>query len=275
MIIYGVVAQVSILQLFLGGIGVGLATAASYVTLILIRVWLNPSLAPRGADRKATVSEHLSAIRDIWPVLLMIIGVLGGLFGGLFTSTQAGAVGALLAVIIAGIKGTLTRRNVWRSVVETLVTCGGVFIIVIGASMLTRFFTLSGVAEAISDGAKALNTGPVMLLVAITIVYLILGCFLEPIGAMLITLPIFLPLVGAANINLIWFGVFVTKLVEIGMITPPVGLNVFVLSSAVGKMASTSLIFRAVLWFFVADMALVALLIAFPDIIMFIPRHFA
>ena len=115
-----------------------------------------------------------------------------------------------------------------------------------------------------------------MLLLAITLVYLFLGMFLEPIGAMLITLPIFLPLIDTAHINVIWFGAFVAKLVEIGMITPPVGLNVFVLSSTVGsKVASTDMIFRGVLWFFVADLFVVALVIAVPDIIMFIPRMFA
>lgn len=274
LIIFGVIAQVSITQLFLGGIGVGLATAASYVLVILIRATLNPSLAPRGTER-ATWAQHLTAIKSIWPVVLLIIGVLGGLFGGLFTSTEAGAVGALLAVVIAAMRRTLTREAITRSVIETLVTCGSVFIVVVGASMLTGFLTLSGIAGAISSGAAAMNTGPVMLLVAITVVYLILGMFLEPIGAMLITLPIFLPLVGAANINVIWFGVFVAKLVEIGMITPPVGLNVFVLSSTVGKLASTDVIFRGVLWFFVADLFVVALVIAVPDIIMFIPKAFA
>ncbi len=274
MIIYGVIAQVSILKLFLGGIGVGLATAASYILVILIRVWLNPALAPRSNER-ATWAQHLVAITRIWPVLLLAIGVLGGLFSGLFTSTQAGAIGASLSIVVAAIKGTLTRQAFFRSVNETLTTCGSVFIVVIGASMLTRFLTLTGVADAISSGAAAMNTGPVMLLVAIAVVYLILGCFLEPIGAMLITLPIFLPLVDAAGISLIWFGVFVTKLVEIGMITPPVGLNVFVLSSTVGKLASTDTIFRGVLWFFVVDLVLVALLIAFPGIIMAIPNYFS
>ena len=274
MIIYGVIAQVSITQLFLGGIGVGLATALSYVIVILIRVTLKPSLAPRSNER-ATLAQHLKAIRGIWPVLLLVIGVLGGLFSGLFTSTQAGAIGALLAAIIAAIRRTLTREALKRSIVETLITCGSVFIVVVGASMLTRFLTLSGIAEAISSGAQAMNTGPIGLLMAITLVYLFLGCFLEPIGAMLITLPIFLPLVDAAHINIIWFGVFVTKLVEIGMITPPLGLNVFVLSSTVGKLASTATIFRGVLWFFVADLFVIALVIAVPDIIMLIPRTFA
>ncbi len=273
LIIYGVVAQVSITKLFLGGIGVGLLTAFSYVLVILIRTTLNPSLAPRLTER-ATLKEQVLAVKQTWPVVALIIGVLGGLFGGLFTSTEAGAVGALLAVVIAFFKKTLTRESFSRSVIETLITCGSVFIVVLGATMLTSFLTLSGVAGAISEGAQALNTSPVMLLVAITLVYLFLGMFLEPIGAMLITLPIFLPLVGLAKIDVIWFGVFVAKMVEIGMITPPVGLNVFVLSSTIGKMAPTDLIFRGVLWFFAADIVVIGMIIAWPDIIMFLPRTF-
>jgi tripartite ATP-independent transporter DctM subunit len=274
LIIFGVIAQVSITQLFLGGIGMGVLTALSYVVVILIRVWLNPSLAPR-SDERATWAEQIAVAKETWPVVLLIIGVLGGLFGGLFTSTEAGAVGAFLAIVIAAAKGTLTRVAFSRSIVETLVTCGSVFIVVIGASMLTGFLALSGIADAISSGAQALNTGPVMLLVAITLVYLFLGMFLEPIGAMLITLPIFLPLIGTAGINVIWFGVFVAKLVEIGMITPPVGMNVFVLSSTIGKIAPTELIFRGVMWFFAVDLVVVAMVIMWPDIIMFIPRLFA
>ncbi len=273
LIIYGVIAQVSITKLFLGGIGVGLATAFSYVLVILVRTWLNPSLAPRTLET-VTFREKLAATKEVWPVLALIIGVLGGLFGGLFTSTEAGAVGAFLAIVIAAAKRTLNRGMMSRSIVETLVTCGSVFIVVVGASMLTAFLTLSGIAEAISTSAQALNDSPIMLLLLITLVYLFLGMFLEPIGAMLITLPIFLPLIGNAHIDIIWFGVFVAKLVEIGMITPPVGLNVFVLSSTVGRMAPTDLIFRGVMWFFVADLVVVALVIALPDIIMYIPRVF-
>jgi tripartite ATP-independent transporter DctM subunit len=274
LIIYGVIAQVSITKLFLGGIGVGLLTALSYVAVIMVRAMLNPALAPRIGERP-TARERVAALRETWPVVLMIVGVLGGLFGGLFTSTEAGAVGALLSVIIAAAKGTLTRETFGRSVVETLVTCGSVFIVVIGASMLTSFLTLSGIAASISQAADALEKTPVLLLAVITLVYLFLGMFLEPIGAMLITLPIFLPMIAAADINAIWFGVFVAKLVEIGMITPPVGLNVFVLSSTIGsRIAPTDLIFRGVAWFLVADLIVVALVIAFPAIIMVFPNTF-
>lgn len=273
LIVFGVVAQVSITDLFLGGIGAGLATAVTYVIVILLRVKMKPSLAPRVSEA-ATLTEKIAALRQTLPIILLVIGVLGGLFGGFFTATQAGAVGALLSIVVAALKRSLTIGVLRRSIVETLVTCGSLFIITIGASMLTRFLTLSGIGWSISDAVLAFNAGPIVLLIAIAAVYLLLGMFLEPIGAMLITLPIFLPLILQADIDPIWFGVFVAKLLEIGMITPPIGLNVFVLSSTVGRAAPTAIVFRGVLWFFVADIALLALLIAVPGIVLFIPSHF-
>ncbi|UWQ21790.1 TRAP transporter large permease [Jannaschia sp. W003] len=273
LIVFGVIAQVSITDLFLGGIGAGVATAAAYVAVILLRVGLDPSLAPRVTER-VTWAEKFAALGGALPVIVLIAAVLGGLFGGLFTATQAGAVGALMALVVAAARRSLSWRTFKTSVVETLVTCGSLFIVTIGASMLTRFLTLSGVGDAITGAVDQLGTSPVLLLVMIAAVYLILGMFLEPIGAMLITLPIFLPLVASAGIEVIWFGVFVAKLLEVGMITPPIGLNVFVLSSTVGRAAPAATVFRGVMWFFVADIVLLGLLIAFPGIVTFIPSVF-
>jgi tripartite ATP-independent transporter DctM subunit len=271
MIIFGVVAQVSISDLFLGGIGAGLATALTYIIVILIRVKLNPELAPPVTERY-TLAQKMASLKETVPLLALVIGVLGGMFAGLFTATQAGAVGALLSFVVAAFNRTLTREAVTRSITETLTTCGSLFIVIIGASMLTRFLTLTGLGEAISGVVTDLNTGPIMLIVGMTLVYLLLGMFLEPIGAMLITLPIFLPLVAITDMSLIWFGVYVVKLLEIGMVTPPVGMNVFVISSTVGKTAPTDLVFRGVLWFFVADIILLVFLVAFPGIITAIPN---
>lgn len=273
LIVFGVVAQVSITDLFLGGIGAGIATAVSYIAVILLRVGLNPSIAPRITD-KISWTEKFGALRGALPVLLLILGVLGGLFAGFFTATQAGAVGALMAVVVALAQRALSFRVFRDAVIETLVTCGSLFIVTIGASMLTRFLTMSGIGFMISDAVAFLNDQPVLLMLGIALIYMILGMFLEPIGAMLITLPIFLPLVQAADVELIWFGVFVAKLLEIGMITPPIGMNVFVLSSTVGRAAPTSMVFRGVLWFFVMDLLLLGLLIAVPDIILAIPTYF-
>ena len=273
LIVFGVIAQVSITDLFLGGIGAGIATALSYIAVILLRVTLNPALAPRVTEQ-VTWTEKFSALKGALPVILLVVAVLGGLFGGLFTATQAGAVGALMSMVVAATQRTLTFKALKTSVIETLVTCGSLFIVTIGASMLTRFLTLSGVGYMISDAAAVLGASPVFLLIGIAVIYMILGMFLEPIGAMLITLPIFLPLVGTAGIDAIWFGVFVAKLLEVGMITPPIGMNVFVLSSTVGKAAPAAIVFRGVLWFFVADIILLGLLIWFPGIITFIPQMF-
>lgn len=270
LIVFGVIAQVSINDLFLGGIGAGVATAISYVLVILIRVKLNPALAP-SITGTVPWGAKFRALRGALPVVLLIAGVLGGLFGGLFTATQAGAVGALLSMAVAALHGRLNLAVLKSATIDTLTTCGSLFIVTIGASMLTRFLTLSGVGYMISDAVDWIGVSPVLLLIVIALVYMLLGMFLEPIGAMLITLPIFLPLVATAGIDAIWFGVFVAKLLEVGMITPPIGMNVFVLSSTVGKSAPADIVFRGVIWFFVADIILLGLLIWFPGIITFIP----
>lgn len=273
LIVFGVIAQVPINTLFLGGLGIGLATSASYVAVILLRVWLNPALAPRVTET-VPMAEKLAALKQATPVIVLMVGVLGGLFAGLFTATQAGAVGALMSLVVALTQRSLSLRGLWLAITETLVTCGSLFIVIIGASMLTRFLTLSGIGTAVTDIVGTLGASPVLLLVAIACVYLVLGLFLEPIGAMLITLPILLPLVDAAGISPIWFGVFVVKLLEIGMITPPIGMNVFVLSSTVGPSAPTATVFRGILWFFVMDLVLLGLMIAFPQIVLFFPSLF-
>ncbi|MDX5401792.1 MAG: TRAP transporter large permease [Rhodobacterales bacterium] len=273
LIVFGVIAQVSITDLFLGGIAAGVATATSYVLVIILRVKLNPSLAP-AITEEISWADKFAALKGALPVLFLIATVLGGLFGGLFTATQAGAVGAIMALVVALAQRALSLTALRASITDTLVTSGSLFIVTIGASMLTRFLTMSGVGSVISDTVEMMNANPVILLMAISLVYLLLGMFLEPIGAMLITLPIFLPLTISAGIDTIFFGVFVAKLLEVGMITPPVGLNVFVLSATVGKSAPTHIVFKGVLWFFVADILLLGLLIAYPGIITFIPNMF-
>ena len=270
LIIYGIFAQVPVSQLFIGGIGAGLLTAAGYIAVIMIRATLNPALAPRQMGR-ATARERLEALGDTWPVLLLVFGVFGGLFAGLFTPTEAGAVGAVLAFAIAAAKGSLTRQGVREALVETVQTTAAIFVIAIGASLLTRFLALSGASNFMSSSIIGLGADPIMLIIGIGLIYLVLGMFLEPLGAMLLTLPVLLPIVGDAGWSLIWFGVLMVKFLEIGMITPPVGLNVFVIKGVVGNLVSTSQIFRGVVWFLLADLVVVTLLVAFPGLILFLP----
>jgi len=273
MILYGVIAQVSIAGLFLGGISAGIITAIGYIVVVIVRVKLDPALAP-DVREDVPLAEKIDALKDTWPVLLIMIGIFGGLFGGVFTATEAGAVGAFLSCVVALLKGALNWQRFRNAILETLLTTGALLIIAIGASLLTRFLTLSGAGDYLSELMIGSDTSTAMLLLGMVAVYLLLGMFLEPIGAMLLTLPIVLPIIESAGLSLLWFGVVLTKMLEIGMITPPVGMNVFVIKSVVGDLVSTSAIFRGIFWFLVMDLVVLALLMTVPDIILFLPTHF-
>ncbi len=273
MILYGIIAQVPVSQLFLGGVGAGVLTVIGYGLVIMLRTSLNPALAPK-VDEHFSWQERLVALRDTWPVLLLMVGVFGGLFSGLFTPTEAGAVGSALALLIALLKRSIRWQDFRSSIFETLMNSAALFIIAIGASMLTRFMAYSGTGDALAAFVGGLGADPAVLLFAIALVYLVLGMFLEPIGTMLLTLPILLPIIDVAGFDLIWFGILLAKFLEIGMITPPIGLNIFVIKGVVGNLASTGTIFRGVMWFLVADLFVVFALAVFPILVLWLPGHF-
>lgn len=270
LILFGVFAEVPVSKLFLGGAMAGVLTAAAYVITILVLTTFRPELAPK-LDEKPPLSERLQHLRDTWPILLLMTVVMSGMFVGFFTATEAGAVGAFASIIIARAKGDLTWRALWLSIEESLTTTSVLFLIAIGSNLLTRFLALSGSGELITSMIIALQADPLMLILGISVLYILLGMFLDPIGAMLLTLPILLPVLDSTNVNLIWFGVFLAKFLEIGMITPPIGLNVFVIKGTVGNLVSLSTIFRGILWFLVADFVVVVILVAFPEVITYLP----
>ena len=270
MIVYGVFAETSVIKVFVGGVSIGLLTALAYTVVVLLTCWLRPDIAPpRPLD--AGEIDTKKAVLEIWPVLLLMAIVFGGLFSGVFTATEAGAVGALGSILIA----TVTRRLTWpafkTSMIETLMTSSSLFVIGVGASMFTRFLGLTGLTGFISGVVSGADLGYVELMIIVVVVYLILGMFMEPFGAMLVTLPVLLPIFRAEDINLIWFGVFCVKLLEIGMITPPVGLNVFVIRNVASEYATVVQIFKGVIPFLLADLVVVAIAIAFPGLVLFLP----
>ena len=269
-ILYGIMVKVQVGQLFLGGLAVGLLTATAYSAVIIVRVVRNPDLAPPIAE-EISWKMRLVALADVWPVLVLVLGVFGGLFAGVFTPTEAGGVGAAMSLTIAFFKRSIDLRGIWSSLMETLTISSSIFIIAIGASMLTRFFAYSGAGDEIAAIVQGMGVSPLLLIMVVALLYILLGMFLEPIGAMLLTMPILLPLIETAEINLLWFGILVVKLLEIGMITPPIGLNVFVLKSVMGEQISTSTIFRGVMWFIFADILILGLMVAFPDLVLYLP----
>ncbi|MGP9574275.1 TRAP transporter large permease [Halomonas sp. H2] len=271
MILYGIIAQEPISKLFLGGIAAGLLTVMGYIIVVIVRVKLNPELAPASTETAST-QERLNALWEVWPVVMIMLGIFGGLFSGLFTPTEAGAVGAFLACVVALCKRTLTWARMRSAVLETLLTTGTILIIAMGASLLTRFLSLSGAGDYLSTMVIEAGASTFVILLIIILIYLLLGMFLEPIGAMLLTLPIVLPIVDSVGLSLIWFGVVLTKLLEIGMVTPPIGMNIFVIKSVVGNLVTTGAIFKGVFWFLVMDVLVLILLMSFPEIILFLPE---
>lgn len=271
MILYGVIAQTSISQLFLGGITAGLITIVGYVLIVYVRVKLNPSLA-QDVKEEISFKDKVVALKDTWPIFLIMIGIFGGLFGGVFTPNEAGAIGAFLACVVAILKRAMTWAAFKAAALETLVTTSALLIIAVGASLLTRFLVLSGTGDFIADFIISLEASDMWVMLGIILIYLVLGMFLEPVGAMLLTLPVLLPIIETTSFSLILFGVLLTKLLEIGMITPPVGMNVFVVKSVVGDAVTTSQVFKGILWFLVMDLAIVGLFLLFPEIILYLPN---
>jgi len=275
MIIYGVFAETSITQVFIGGIGVGIFTAVSYCLVVFAFCWLRPDIVPRRLDLAATDAGGLQAVLKTWPLGVLVVLVFGGLFSGYFTATEAGAVGAGGAIILSAVTGRLTATVIRTSLLETLTTCASLFIIGIGASMFTRFLGITGLSSFIGSFVAGADLSYAELMTIIVVIYLMLGMFMEPFGAMLVTLPVLLPVLKSEGISLVWFGVFVVKMLEIGMITPPVGLNVFVIKNVAARYVSVVQVFKGVMPFILADIGVVALIIAFPAIILSLPQFFS
>ncbi|WP_373353624.1 TRAP transporter large permease [Pseudoroseicyclus sp. CXY001] len=270
MIIYGVIAETSITQVFVGGISIGILTALGYCLVVLVICWLRPDVIPSRAEMAD--NQGYGALAKVLPVLALVLLVFGGLFSGLFTATEAGAVGALGTMLLALATRTLSWAALRTSLIETVTTTGSLLIIGIGATMFTRFLGISGLSNFISQAVAGSDLSYFALMLIIVAIYLALGTFMEPFGAMLVTLPVFLPVLEAQQISLVWFGVLVVKLLEIGMITPPVGMNVFVIKNVAGKYVSVTQVFAGVLPFLLSDLFVVAIVVAAPSLVLFLPQ---
>tara|TARA_R110000787_G_scaffold6137_7_gene21731 strand:- start:7436 stop:8743 length:1308 start_codon:yes stop_codon:yes gene_type:complete len=270
LILFGIFTETSINLLFIASIGVGVFSAVSYVVMIVIRTWLNPELAPPVDDRPSW-RERITALSEVWPVLVLFGIVLGGMFAGIFTATEAGAVGAFMTILISFFKRTLTFSALKDTLVETLSTTASLFFIAIGASLFIRFLTFAGTDDLIAEIILQLGTDRIVLILGLVGVYLVMGMFIDPLGTMLLTIPLVMPVLDKLDIPMVWFGVFLVKMLEIGMITPPIGLNVFVLKTVVPRDITLGIIFKGVMWFIIIDILVVLLMIFFPQLVLFLP----
>jgi C4-dicarboxylate transporter DctM subunit len=273
-VIYGVFAEVSVPKLLIAGILPGILTALVYMFMIMARCWLNPALGPplTFPDRTALWEERWDSLAGIWPILVLIIGVIGGLYIGFVTPTEGGAAGAFLAAVIGMIQRKLTLAGFIDALKDAISTTAQLFFVGIGAIIFTKFLALAGTADMFKDviGSWALN--PLLLVIAVSIVYIILGTFMDPLGMILLTIPVFVPMFAALKLDLVWFGVLVVKYIGIGLLTPPVGFNVYVVKNAVGDSIPLETIFKGCLWFLVCEIFIMTLLIAFPQISLWLPN---
>ena len=273
LILYGVYANTSIGQLFMAGVLPGMLTVVLYFSMIIIRCKLNPELDGRGKSRHDShpASEILKAFTQIWALPALVIFVMAGIFYGWFSPTEAGAIGSVAAVLLAAFKKTLSVAAVKRAVVDATYSTANIFLIMIGSIFFTKFLALSGVPDAFTDFILSFSQEQWWVVVSVIIIYLILGMFVDSIGILLLTLPILLPLADVANINLIWFGIMLVKMLEIGLMTPPVGLNVYVIKATVSSNISLETIFKGISWFILCDLVFLVLIYVFPEIVTYLP----
>ena len=271
MVLYGYLAEVSVAKLFAAGVLPGILTAVAFSAMIIVRVMLKPSLAPK-IEERITRTDMVEAARETWPLPVIILGVLLGIFLGAFTPTEAGAVGAALTLVIAALRRRLNKQVLSKGIRQALISTASIFMVVIGTALLGRFMALSGVPSFLADVFVQFGSSTLMVVLAISLLFLLLGCFLDSIGILLLTMPIILPMAHEANLDLIWFGIILVKLLEIGLLTPPVGLNVYIIKGALGDRVNLTTIFKGVAWFIVVDLFVLAFLILVPEFTLWLPN---
>jgi C4-dicarboxylate transporter DctM subunit len=268
MIVYGVLAEVSILDLFIAGIVPGLLIAALYIGWIMFAVWRNPKAQP-GVRESVSWAIRLRALAELGPLVFLVSLVIGSMYSGLASVTEAAAIGVGGALLIALVQRTLTWANLKSALLSTVRTCAMIGLIMAGALFLSKTMAMLGIPAATAAWVGSLGLSPYLLIVMLLIVYLILGMFIDGLSAMVMTLPVALPLVVAAGFDPVWFGVFIVVTIELSNITPPVGFNLFVIQHMTGERQGR--VAWAAMPFCVLLLGLVALLTVWPQIVLWLP----
>lgn len=267
-IVYGMITQVSIGKLFVAGILPGLLFALILIALITVRAMLNPSLAPRG--EVSTWKQRFESSKDTWPIVLLMIMVLGGIYSGIVTPNEAGGLGVAGALSIAVLTRRLTFEAFWDSIGRTLRLATSIIVIFMFATAFSRFIAISGVTQQLAELVVDLNLGKYQIIVAILLFYLLIGMFMNALPALVLTVPLFFPIAMNAGFDPVWFGVLVVIMVELGVVTPPIGVNVFAIHS-IAKDVPMYDIFRGILPFWLAYLVVIVLIVAFPQISLLLP----
>lgn len=268
LILYGVMTETSIGKLFLAGILPGILTAGVYIVVILIQVRRRPDIAP--ATERHSWSERFSALPSTWPALLLVTVVLGGIYSGAMTATEAAAVGASGALIISVAFGGLRGKGLKEAFASTLRTTSMIFAIIIGAMIFGYFLAITQMPEALVEAVGQLPLPNWAILLIIIALYLVLGFFIDQIAIIVLTLPLIFPLIVSLGYDPVWFGIIVTKTAEMGLVTPPLGMNVFVACGATRSRIEDG--FRGIVPFLIGDAVVMVVLILVPEIVTVLPN---
>ncbi|MBV9588249.1 MAG: TRAP transporter permease [Hyphomicrobiales bacterium] len=268
--VYGIITQQDIGKLFVAGIFPGLLAISMHMLTIGVIGAARPGFLPAGP--RSEWRERLAGLRDVWAPLLLFVFVIGGLYGGVFTPTEAGGVGAGGAFLLGVARGRLSRAAIRASLLQATRTAAAVFTVLIGALLFGYFLTVTQVPQKVTEFMTGLGLGPYGVLALIMLMYLVLGCLMDAMAMIILTVPIIFPVVTALGFDPIWFGVIIVMTVELGLIHPPVGMNVFVIKSVV-KDVKFATIFKGVIPFIVADMLRLLILIALPIIATYLPSR--
>ena len=269
-VIYGILTEESIGRLFMAGILPGVLLAFLFILAIFVQCKVNPNMGPRG--EATTWGMKIRSLSGTWGILLLIFIVMGGLYMGIVTPTEAAGVGAFGAFIISLLKRKLNVRNFIQCLMDTGKTTAMIFLIIIGANIFSSFLGLAKIPMGLADFIAGLELPKTVILAAIIIVYIIMGCVMDCYAIMILTVPIIFPVIETMQFDPIWFGVLMVIVLEVGLITPPVGLNVFVLKAAAPNVPMTT-IFRGIWPFLVAALLCIVILIIFPQIALFLPSR--
>ena len=269
LVIYAAIAELSVPKLLAAGLIPGLVLTGLYIAVALAVVHVRPDYAPDSENH--SLRERIAALREPWQFVALFIVTIGGIYAGVFSPTEAASIGAFGAILLGMLGRRMTMRDLLRAIESSVVVSGLLFVIIMGANLFSSFMVQTHLPELLLEGARAFELSGLTVIVLIILGYIVLGCFLEGIGMVLITVPVFQPIVTKFGYDPIWFAIIVVVMVEVGLIHPPVGMNLFVIQAQAPDVKITS-IYRGIIPFLIAPLILIVLLFLFPGLALWLPK---
>jgi tripartite ATP-independent transporter DctM subunit len=271
LVLYGLFTNSSIGQLFLAAYIPGVISYLAYMSVVFYRVKRKPELAPRGEDDVFSLGAAVRASARAWGIVLLFSIIAGGIYFGFFSATESAAIAAVSAFLLYLFSGRASMQGFWAIIRDTSRITGMVFLVLVSAAIFSIFITTTRLAPYVAGLVESLGLPTLVFLALVIIILLIMGAFIDSISMMLLTLPVLLPMFEVMHVSLIWFGIILVKVIEVGGMTPPFGINVYVVKGAIGNLLRLEDVFSGIWWFVIADLIVIVILFAFPGLALWLP----